>query len=172
MARDGKTLLKEQAKKNQNLKILIDSVCELTEEEIIGLDQPKWICDALVEILKDIKFSRTETYVLDNCIDSVSADFQGKIYKWTGSEQFVQFKIFQILISYNDLIFVSEKGTWLDTSFVLDPNKLLPNCTFLKDATYNEYKDTLRQRTNDKYPIVAANDKPLFIIKNGHNNDK
>ena len=82
--RDPKTLLREQAIKKPDLQKLLDSVNELTQDDIDILNHPLWIKKALYQIKLETNIAKIEW------VDGETPDVIGKIYKWTGGEQWVK----------------------------------------------------------------------------------
>ena len=164
--RDPKLLLLEQAKKNPTLQLLLDNLNNQTIEEIKNITgQPKWVVDALVRIKNDRHYKEFEAYVLDNCIDNVNQDFIGKVYKWISTETYVKFGNTDLLVKENDLLFITDKGIWIDTAFTKVSDDINKNILFIKECKFTEYKLLVKDNINARYGIVNKEDKPLYTTK-------
>jgi hypothetical protein len=164
MARDGKSLLLSQAKKDPTLQTLIDDLETLTSEQIDVLIHPKWIRDAL-KVIKSQK-------IVDNYIATrqvyLSEDFSGDIVRYEGSETFAHFGASEILVYPNDLLFVTTSYVWLDTAFAKTIDPRLSQNTFVKTSTFSEYMTMIRKMINDRHPEIintSSEKKPMFTIK-------
>ena len=164
MARDGKSLLLSQAKKDPTLQTLLDDLETLSGDQIDVLNQPKWIRDAL-KVIKSQKIVDEYTVTRKSYL---SADFVGDIIRYEGSETFAHFGASEILVNTGDLLFLTSTGIWLDTAFTKLVDNRLNNHTFIKNTTFSEYKTIIRKIINDRHQgLLSTEDKekPLFTTK-------
>lgn len=171
MARDKASLLSAQAKKNPVLQNLIDSVGQMTLDDIDKINQPKWIKEGLI-ILKSLDgYKDITAYVLAHCIDGFTEDFRGNIVRYIGDEMFMKFGRTDLLIKTNDLLFITEKGVWRDSAFTAQPDARLSRFEEVKMGSFTEYKREvqhsicLRYGLKDDDTNVDATDSKGFTTR-------
>jgi len=153
MARDKASLLTAQAKKNPELQSLIDSVDNISIDDIIKLTQPKWIKEGLI-VLKCLDgYKSMDEYVLAHCRYGFNEDFRGNIVKYTGEEMFMKFGRTDLLIKTNDLLFVTDKGVWRDSAFTTNPDPRLSKFEEIKTGTFTEYKKEVQHSICERYGL-------------------
>jgi hypothetical protein len=171
--RSHKGLLLDQCKKDPKLQEIYNSIDTMSEEDISKLDYKPWVKKVLVELLSEAKelrkYKNIETYVLANVKESFNEDFVGKVFEWVSGEIYVKSKFdLDLLVRDNDLLFVTDKGIWVDTIFIdKNTDKLKSSCRFIKECKFTEYKLEVKKSIEKRYfgTFTENTNKPLFTKK-------
>ena len=155
MPRDQKTLLLSQAAKNPELQKLVDSANDMSLEDISKLNIAKWMRDALTRIKQEAHYKDFQAFVLSNVIEPFGEDFTGNVVRWAGGETFMPFGRSELLVNENDLLFVTDKGIWLDTAFTDKPDPKLAACVPVKSCKFTEYRLEVRKMLNEKHSGIV-----------------
>ena len=165
MPRDQKTLLLAQAAKNPDLQKLVDTANSMSVEEIDQLSIAKWMRDGLIRIKRDADFKDFEAFVLSNTIETFGEDFDGNLIRWDNEEVFMTFGKSELLVNLGDLLFITERGVWLDTAFTDKPDPRLSTCSVIKVCKFTEYRLEVRKMLNIKYGNIEKPARKGLTVK-------
>jgi len=161
--RSEEKLLEYEAKKNLELRTILENLDSFSEQDIQNSNLLKWM---KLAIIKNKNLNHISKLIDSHIEIGFVEDVSGKILQWNGTDKFIYFGKSQILIKFGDCIFMTKQGIWFDTVFTKRPDaSIIPFVKFIQESTFSEYK-TFRQKQlqakNPNFeqilPIINAND--------------
>lgn len=141
-------LLRYETKRRPELAMIVANLDNMSDAEIsktnVGLP---WMRQALLKLKHERPSAVAQ--VLDNVIDSHTPDPIGEMRQWIGPPTFIRIGRTQLEIHSGQLVWLDQKGIWVDTIYTLMVDPLLhANTRSCGQVSYLGYIEANRARVN------------------------
>ena len=158
MFRDPLKMLHYEAKRRPEIAKLVADTVQQSEDDIhtMPLKLP-WMRQALLMLKRQQQASVLEAEV-DRCVvRGETPDPIGRMYRWLGPTCFIKIGRTQLEISDGDLLWLDNKGVWIDTIYttVIDP-LVEQHTVACRHVTWSGYRQAVRERVNRLHPVTTS----------------
>lgn len=149
MIRDTQTLVNYHCKRNPELQKIKDNILNYSDDEIMAMNQQKWLKLGFIEYKKIQREKELSLYVLEKTKIVFQSDVEGNIYSFETPKKFIKMGKSEILVDTNDLFFITSAGTWYGTIFTKE--NLSHLLCYKQASTFSQYKELCKKLLSKKY---------------------